>query len=394
MFIDVNSVILPDAYGQKRGLRSDKSHLDGSALDEYDLEQYDDDTVFYDVFLDYKNQFLYTVGPPFLNLEKRLSPISCRMNNGSERRPLQISEYYDHKVAIGRMPLRGLALDEENAVELDFNGCFKWEGRVGLNRHQTAPVILTTIQKNNRVRWITEWMEFYRSNYGVGRTIIYDNGSDNIDELKALSGCGLEIVSWPYKYGPIRSHDNQFCQLGSLNHCRLKFGSNNMIMNFDIDEMLYAEKQAFKKYISRYCLILFNGYRVPFIKPASEDYSYADFSFRDKEPQGGGRKYLYRPDRVLVNNVHSAFIKRHAAGLWRRLENRYYRLSGAEGQGLFHRILLKLISKILRVKIVPITEAHFFHYTGITNNWKARYWDRMEESVLSDRHIRFNLHES
>jgi len=389
--IDVASIRLPAVFGEKRALRSDKTHTDGSNLDAYDLEQYDNDTVFYDVFFDVGNRFLYTVGPPFLNLQNKFLPITCRINNERERFNLQIEEYFASKIAIGRISLKGLVLHNENTVEIDFNGCFQWKGVVELNSHETAPLMLTTIQKDNRVRWITEWIEFYRRNYGVGQTIIYDNGSGNIDELKTLSGCGLEIVSWPYKYGPIRSHDNQFCQLGSLNHCRLKFGSNNIIMNFDIDELLHIDGAVIRKYIKKYNLILFNGHRVPFIKPASEDYSYADFSFRDRETQEGGRKYLYRPDRIIANNVHSALVKRHAANLYRRLELKYYRLSGAEGKGLFRRLFLYLISAILRLKIVPVSEAHFFHYTGITNNWKARYWNRMEETVLSDSLIKFDV---
>ena len=73
--IEVASIKLPDTFEERRILRSEKNHLDGAKLDTYDLEQYDDDTVFYDVFFDIKNRFLYTIGPPFLNLQNHLLPI-------------------------------------------------------------------------------------------------------------------------------------------------------------------------------------------------------------------------------------------------------------------------------------------------------------------------------
>ncbi len=53
--INVNSVKLPDFFSEKRILKSELNHLDGSRLEAYDLEQYDNDTVFYDVFFDIKN---------------------------------------------------------------------------------------------------------------------------------------------------------------------------------------------------------------------------------------------------------------------------------------------------------------------------------------------------
>ena len=53
-----------------------------------------------------------------------------------------------------------------------------------------------------------------------------------------------------------------------------------------------------------------------------------------------------------------------------------------------------LISIILKLKIVPINEAYFLHYTGITNNWKSRYWNKKDETLLSDKLIKLNILET
>lgn len=389
--IDINSVKLPSTFSEKRILRSNKIHLDEVELEAYDLKQYDYDTIFYDIFFDVRNRFLYTVGPPFLNLQKYLFPITCQINNDKKKHLLNLQEYFNNRIVIGKISLKNLNLYDENIIDFDFNRRFQWSGKIELNRHEVKPIILTTIQKDNRIRWIKEWIEFYSQNYNIDQTIIYDNNSSNRDDLRKISNKNLLIVAWDFKYGPIRSHNNQYCQLGSLNHCRLKFGSNNTIMNFDIDELLYLRNPKLEKYIKKYNLTLFNAYRVPFIKPISEDYSYKDFSFRDRYPQEGGRKYFYNPGNVIVNNIHSALIKRYRISLYRRLEALYYRLCRIKKKSRINSCLLNLMSMILRLKVVPFDEGYFLHYTGITNNWKLKYWDRKEETTLSDEHIRFNI---
>jgi hypothetical protein len=391
--IEVTSIKLPLDFSEKRELRYNINHVNGSILDPGDIEQYDNDTVVYDVFFDIMNRSLYTVGPPFLNLQRILFPITCRINNGKRKHLLQVEEYFDRNIAIGRISLQNLSLYDENVIEFDFNNRFQWNDIIKLNRFQIKPIILTTIQRDNRIQWIKEWIEFYSYNYNIDQVIIYDNNSSNRDDLKSIVDARLTIIEWDFKYGPTRSHANQFCQLGSLNHCRLKFGANNIIMNFDIDELLYLKKPGLQKYINRYNLMLFDGYRVPFIKPISEDYSYADFLFRDSEPQQGGRKYFYNSSNVIANNIHTALLKRHGISLYRRLETIYYKLSRTHKISRLYSYLLRFISIILKLKIVPVNEAYFLHYTGITNNWKSRYWNRKEETALLDKHIKFNITE-
>jgi len=390
-FIEINSIKLPGDFSKKRDLRYDTRHLDGSRLDAYDLEQYDNDSIFYDVFFDISNRFLYTVGPPFLNLQRFLFPITCRINNDREKYLFQVDEYFDRNIAIGKLSLKDLALYDENIIEFDFNKRFQWCVRIGLNRSEIKPVIVTTIQKDNRIKWIMEWIDYYSQNYGIDQTIIYDNNSSNRGDLKSISDDRLMIVAWDFKYGPTRSHANQFCQLGSLNHCRLKFGANNIIMNFDIDELLYLNNSKLRMYFKRYNLMIFDGYRVPFIKPITEDFSYADFSFRDKRPQQGGLKYFYKPRAVVANNIHDALLEGHQGLLLKKLRTRYYRLCNAQKNNRIYKCLLDLMAAILKLKIANVNEAYFLHFIGITTNWKSIYWDRRKETIPSDNHIRFKI---
>jgi hypothetical protein len=390
-FITVNSVKLPEDFTEKRGLRLDKKHFNETKLEAYDLAQYDYDTVFYDVFFDARNRFIYTIGPPFLNLNKSLFPITYRINDDSRIYKLKITEYFDELLAIGKIPLKDLQVYDENIIEFNFNNHFQWKGRIKLNKYKVQPIVLTTIQKNNRIQWIKEWVEFYSERHKVNQTIIYDNGSCNRDDLKTISDEHISIVAWDFKYGPIRSHGNQFCQLGSLNHCRLKFGLNNIIMNFDIDELLHLRSSNLNRYWWKYDLVLFNAYRVPFIKPLSEEYSYADFTFRDVIPQNDGYKYFFRPKAINVNNIHDALLKKRPRKIYRKLEHIFNKLNRLQSKNILLNSLINTMSLILRRKFVPICDGYFLHYTGITNNWKSIYWDRKKETILTDKHIRFEI---
>jgi hypothetical protein len=154
---------------------------------------------------------------------------------------------------------------------------------------------------------------------------------------------------------------------------------------------MYIKPSELHKHIDRYNLTLFNGYRVPYIKPQSEDYSYLDFRFRDSYPQQGGRKYFYKSDSVMINNIHSALLRSSRISPYRRLETIYYRLYGRNGKSWIYSFLLKIISKILKLKVVPIKEGYFLHYTGITNNWKSKYWNRKVETIKSDGLISLDI---
>jgi hypothetical protein len=162
-------------------------------------------------------------------------------------------------------------------------------------------------------------------------------------------------------------------------------------MNFDIDELLYLGESELQKYINRYDLILFNAYRVPYIKPGSEDYSYKDFSFRDTEPQVGGRKYIYKPASVITNDRHNVLLKKHRKSFHKRLKNKYSKLCEVQNKSWVYSCLLRFMSKILKMKIVPINEAYYLHYTGISTNWKSIYWNRKEETSRTDKHVRFDI---
>ncbi len=225
------AILLPEQLAFRRQLRSNRRHTDGLPLDASDLSQYDDDTVFYDAFFNIGNTRLYLLGPPMLNLLQLLTPLTLKVNEQIQR--TAIKEYFKGRITIVEVDVENLEVKPVNQLEIDFNGHFTYSGNVPENTLLPHKRILSTLQKNNEIHWIRDWVNFYRLNFDIDQVVIYDNGSENFDELKtALPDVVFE--SWPYKHGITRSHLNKYCQYGSLNHCRLKYGKGSIVFNFDI----------------------------------------------------------------------------------------------------------------------------------------------------------------
>ena len=75
-----------------------------------------------------------------------------------------------------------------NRVELDFNGVFDVALDIERNRQQRQTRILSTLQKNNRSRWIKDWIRYYREYFDIDAVVLYDNGSENIDLPNIIFG--------------------------------------------------------------------------------------------------------------------------------------------------------------------------------------------------------------
>ena len=111
-----------------------------------------------------------------------------------------------------------------------------------LEQYDNISLTISTLQKNNYVEWISDWILWHSRLYDVKRIVLYDNESSNQKQLmKYLKTLEPEVqivfVCWPFPYGSKASY--MFCQHGTLNHCRLKFPiSSSYCINLGIDEYL------------------------------------------------------------------------------------------------------------------------------------------------------------
>ena len=374
------SVLIPESIGIERELRSNFRHVDGSPLDETDLSQYDRYTLFYDVFFNIDNDRLYLLGPPLLNLGRQLLPLRARLNGKDI--DLSIKDFFKQSYFEVSGEVDPGSVGAINRVELDFNGVFDVALDIERNRQQRQTRILSTLQKNNRSRWIRDWIRYYREYFDIDAVVLYDNGSENIEALrKELDGVIIE--DWDYPYGIVRSHANKFCQQGSLNHCRLKYGCGAEIFNFDIDELLCVDADWLDRQLQEFDVVSFDSYQVPLLDGGTNDYSFGDFSKRNRDSRGGAKKYIYRDSAVVANKAH--FVRTVENEYLNKVQRQLLRLfRKMKDRAILTSLATFLAERISQTRQVRLSEGYFLHYVGITTNWKGAYYDRLQEETGRD----------
>ena len=352
------SVIMPECYGIKRDLITDLDELD-------DTSDYDDDTIFYDVFIQPQSRYLVALGPPLLNLERHLLPVETYVGTGRElcSGPLgyEINRYERFNALKYKLPSKYTNVDELS-VRFVFNN--------GLTREMVAvtspqePVFLsmTTQQKNNRIEWMLDWA-LYHWKLGVELLILYDNGSDNLDEIVSAfegldEGPQIVMVHWPFKYGPPRSFGTNFCHTAQLNHAHLFFSQTTWSINLDVDEYVRLESPGsnlvsdLRAQPPSIGLLRIDSYWVPNIgQKVAGVRTVRDFPHRDKEPRGKGEKYILKSEAYKESRVHNVGLR-----------------------------------KSFRARNIDPQHLAFLHYVAITTNWKGSYWNREKLSNF-DRNL-------
>jgi len=220
-------------------------------------EKEDRTTVFYDVFICPESDRLLCIGPTLYNLKHHLFPLRIYLNNREIKyKYLQIERlFFLESERLER------ALSNYATVTFKFRKFSKQvEVCIGNNRKQLytksdSEITISTLQKDNPVEWIADWILWHKRLYNVKRVVLYDNGSSNIKQLMGyLPSLEPEVqiifVHWVYPHGvsPLKS-----AQHGSLNHCRLKFPvQNGFCINLDIDEYLVKPgSESLSDYLSR-----------------------------------------------------------------------------------------------------------------------------------------------
>ncbi len=228
-------------------------------------DRFDFRTVFYDVFeLDGE---IVLLGPPLLNLRDglesarwRLDGVPVRVDLGVDR----LGKISFSRIAEDQVPRRAwLRRSRPRRLEI--------ESVLGSATVEVSPSaadlfagrrVLSTMQKENSLGWMRDWVSFHVQEHGVDAVLIYDNGSASytpsevLDVVASVPGvASAVVVPWRFPYGPVtsgdpaahdyeertRGHDSAFCQLGGLNHARLRvLARAEGVINADIDELVIA----------------------------------------------------------------------------------------------------------------------------------------------------------
>lgn len=240
-----NLVALPADGALSRTFHDTRQHLPGRApLEQRDYAGFERHALFHDVYLTADGLAVEAIGPPLVNLATAVLPLELTLP-GENDTPLRHRMRHFDRVTVHRFALPR-ALRGIDALELRLAFAHGQREELVVRRLPLLPVTLqvTTLQKNNPARWIIDWLDWLAL-VGVERVLLYDNGSDEADELfdTLSSSCAgpsvrpaLVFIDWPYAYGPVRSYYNQFAQATQNNHAHHCFGTATWTGHFDVDE--------------------------------------------------------------------------------------------------------------------------------------------------------------
>ena len=207
--------------------------------------QYDDTTLFYDVFQTADR--VIAIGPPLFNLAALVTPDKLALDG----RPATL----DHSDV--EIFYRSSIEDHGQTLSLDAPEIGRRLEAIVQPAHLEVFAgrrVLLTISKDNPLDWIAEWADFHVRAHGVDAVLIYDNGSrsytpaDLLDRLRRVPGlAAVVIVPWTYKFGPVGRPDgtdweSKFAQPAMWEHARYRFLPRAAaLVNADIDELIVAE---------------------------------------------------------------------------------------------------------------------------------------------------------
>jgi len=345
----LNAIRLDADCGLRRALRKP---LPAEQVENYEkglIGEYDSRTVFYDVFLLEDFRTVVAMGPPLLNLERALLPATLNIDGRAVKFKTK-TRYKQLSVLTAKLPDKLVAFSP-GARHIDADIMFANGWRKSIRLQPATPLHGNTIvahQKDNKIQWIKDWARYYRSQFYIQNVVIYDNNSANrqavIDELAGIA----TVIPWSFPYGITDRSRNSYCQMGALNHLKIRYVRDSLIFNFDIDELLVLKTDKAKRAVLSNRQTRFNSFFVPHVQGLREGYSFVDFPKRYAQPRNGAFKHVVRSNARGIMNVHR-FIPTPL---------------------FLQRFLPRSIS---RGRILPVADAYFLHYMGITTNWNKHY---------------------
>ncbi|WP_027834224.1 hypothetical protein [Maritalea myrionectae] len=281
-------------------------------------EGFDRFGLFYDVFRDANGKRVWFVGPDPKNLLDDL--VNCRVEGIQSGHIGQLKLVKSHENIAGYLELPevdhqfALTIAGQRIVgDIGANHCERFQGKR----------VLLTMNQDNDLQWIEDWVKFYVKEHGADSVCIFDNNSSIYDPedlsayLTNIEGISsVQVVEWPFIYGVIdkvgQDHglnpNVSFAQPPMFPAFHLRFGLRAAsILNVDIDELILSSsgKSIFAAAERRYFGTLkFDRFLVENVQGNVGDEQasvFQGFHFRNKDRLGRQdhlRKWVVAPGKL------------------------------------------------------------------------------------------------
>jgi len=206
------------------------------------LDKYDRHTLIYDCVREQGRDTVLVTAPRFLNLWP-LFRDGLRIDGARPRR-VRRRTYPKFELVTAPAPRESLTVEIDGHVT-------PISPREPLAPRFAGLNAVMTMNRNNRLDWIADWLTYHVRAQGLQAVVIHDNGSDAYS-LEALAACiasvpGLAaaaVISAPYPYGygihrDVNRVSPKFLQSATMNPARVETLSRaRAVLNADIDELV------------------------------------------------------------------------------------------------------------------------------------------------------------
>lgn len=204
----------------------------------------------------------------------------------------------------------------------DFSFTRKVELQPYLWRDDRPKLTLNTLQKDEPLEWIRDWVLYYHRIHGVERILLYDNNSESrsalMEFLPQLESETLEIclIPWDINYSPFLL---SYCQYGQLSHAYYwLWDKTSWDINCDIDEYLINRtSKPLTRYLKRYAhssnpVLAFPCHTVSAYSEGNTDDEsrlplLTDFTWITPPLATRGKKIMAGGRRIICLDVHIGF---------------------------------------------------------------------------------------
>jgi hypothetical protein len=211
-----------------------------------------------------------------------------------------------------------------------------------------------TLQKDNNLLWIKDWILLLNKFHSISNFIIYDNNSKNysIEELTIFlnfSNINIYIVPVDYLYGPgahevdgvVSNWDSDFLQYAMFEHMRYAFfNGKGYVLNLDIDEINFNNDLFHLLIVSNRPAISFSGHWAYIPRVKSSVFSDSNI--------------VRHSDHTLLNKKTKCALK------W------------IANLSMINSDAFLGVHSIINQPHVICIEQFYVHFMGITNNWKYK----------------------
>lgn len=239
--IELSGLSLPLNRADLRRDRVGKSEHHDAAYD----SRYDWSTIFYDCFEDPETNSIMLLGPPLLNFKSMVEGAEFSLDG----RPVEIREIRN----LSRCSVVVLDACEGRTVtvrSMNFGGRLS----VGASYVETFRGLngVQSISLNNRLEWISDWLNYYVKVHGLETVVLTDNGSTDYapaalrDVLATVPGLRKAVILRArYPFGPTAengsAYNSLFLQRSMVEMGRLRFFAKaRAVLNVDIDELFHS----------------------------------------------------------------------------------------------------------------------------------------------------------